>query len=179
VGDRLARALAAHDVTALAAMPRTARHLGDAVLPLLHRHPALLHHVIAAHAAPTERARLAEAGEREAAGTSFLNATAYGVGGMIEDYLTYSRGWGFRPQDVEPEVQVRHGGHDPLVPVEHAPQLAVSLPACPIFVDPDEGHHFFRRRQEEIMTVLLNPHRGPESLSCAGARALLSARVAA
>jgi pimeloyl-ACP methyl ester carboxylesterase len=37
---------------------------------------------------PTERARLAEAGERRAAGTSFLNATTYGVGGMIEDYPT-------------------------------------------------------------------------------------------
>ncbi|HEY6524957.1 MAG TPA: alpha/beta hydrolase [Solirubrobacteraceae bacterium] len=166
-------------LAALAAMPRTARRLGDTVLPLLHRHPAVLHRVIAAHAAPTERARLAEAGEREAAGTSFLNATAYGVGGMIEDYLTYSRGWGFRPEDVEPEVQVWHGGRDPLVPIEHALQLAVSLPACRIFVDPDEGHHFFRRRLEEIMTVLLNPHRGPQSLSAANARAMLAARVAA
>ena len=166
-------------LSALAARPRTARRLGDALLPLLHRHPGLLHRVIAAHAAPTERARLAEADERRAAGTSFLSATAYGVGGMIEDYLTYSRGWGFRPEDVEPEVQVWHGGLDPLVPIEHALQLAVSLPACRIFVDPDEGHHFFRRRLEEIMTVLLNPDRGPHSLSVAGARALLAARVAA
>lgn len=45
--------------------------------------------MIAAHAAPTERTRLAEAGERQAAGAGFLSATAYGVGGMIEDYLTY------------------------------------------------------------------------------------------
>jgi pimeloyl-ACP methyl ester carboxylesterase len=117
--------------------------------------------------------------ERQAAGASFLSATAYGVGGMIEDYLTYSRGWGFRPQDVEPEVQVWHGGLDPLVPIEHALQLAVSLPACRIFVDPDEGHHFFRRRLEEIMTVLLNPDRGPQSLAAEGARALLADRVAA
>src|SRR6202012_5206408 len=57
-------------LAALAGMPRTARRLGDTVLPLLHRHPALLHRVIAAHAAPTERARLAEAAEREAAGRS-------------------------------------------------------------------------------------------------------------
>jgi fermentation-respiration switch protein FrsA (DUF1100 family) len=135
--------------------------------------------VIAAHAAPTERARLAEAGERQAAGASFLSATAYGVGGMIEDYLTYSRGWGFSPQDVETEVQVWHGGLDPLVPIEHALQLAVSLPACRVFVDPDEGHHFIRRRLEEIMTVLLHPDQGPRSLSAAGARALLRARVAA
>ena len=159
-------------LAALAAVPGAARRLGDALLPVLHRHPALLHRVIAAHAAPTERARLAEPGERQAAGTSFLNATAYGVGGMIEDYLTYSRGWGFRPQDVETEVQVWHGGLDPLVPIEHALQLAVSLPACRAFVDPDEGHHFFRRRLEEIMTVLLDPDRGPHSLSVAGARAL-------
>jgi len=163
-------------LAALAAMPRTAQRLGDALLPVLNRHPGLLHRVIAAHAAPTERARLAEAGERRAAGTSFLNATAYGVGGMIEDYLTYSRGWGFRPQDVSTEVQVWHGGLDPLVPVEHALQLAVSLPACRVFLDPDEGHHFFRRRLEDIMTVLLNPDRGPHRLSLAGARAMLAAR---
>ena len=65
---------------------------------------------------------------------------------MIEDYLTCSRGWGFRAEDVASEVQVCHGGRDPLVPMEHAPQPAVPLPACRIFVDPDEGHHFFRRR---------------------------------
>jgi pimeloyl-ACP methyl ester carboxylesterase len=164
-------------LTALAAAPGAARRLGDAVLPILHRHPGLLHRVIAAHAAPTERARLAEATERHAAGASFLSATAYGVGGMIEDYLTYSRGWGFRPEDVAPEVQVWHGGLDPLVPIEHALQLAVSLPACRVFVDPDEGHHFFRRRLEEIMTVLLKPEQGPESLSVAGARALLATRA--
>ncbi len=95
---------------------------------------------------------------------------------MIEDYLTYSRGWGFRSADVESEVQVWHGGLDPLVPIEHPLQLAVSLPACRVFVGPDEGHHFFRRRLEEIMTVLLTPDRRPDSLSVAGARAPLAAR---
>jgi pimeloyl-ACP methyl ester carboxylesterase len=62
---------------------------------------------------------------------------------MIEDHLTHSRGWGLRPQDVASEMQVWHGGLDPLVPIEHALQLAVSLPACRMSVDPDEGHHFF------------------------------------
>jgi hypothetical protein len=72
-------------------------------------------------------------------------------------------------------VQVWRGGLDPLVPIEHALQLAVRR----MFVDPDEGHHFFRRHLEEIMTVLLNPDRGRRSLSAAGARALLAAgRVA-
>jgi pimeloyl-ACP methyl ester carboxylesterase len=136
-----------------------------------------MHRAIAAHAAPAERAGLADPGERQAAGTSFLHATAYGVGGMIEDNLTYSRGGDFRPEDVEPEIQVWHGGRDPLVPIEHALQLAVPLPACRVFVDPDEGHHFFRRRLEDIMTVLLDPDRGPHGLSAAGARFLLAAQV--
>ena len=39
------------------------------------------------------------------------------------------------------------------------------------------GHHFFRRRLEEIMTVLLKPEQGPESLSVAGACAMLAART--
>jgi hypothetical protein len=90
--------------------------------------------------APAPLNAVAEAGERRAAGMSSHDATTYRVGGMIEDYLTYSRGW---------------------------------------VVDPDEGHHFFRRRLEEIMTALLHPDRGPGSLSVAGARALLAARVAA
>jgi len=165
-------------LSALAGAPRTCRALGDGILPIMRRHPGLLHAVIAAHAAPGERARLAEPGERLAAGSSFLDATSYGVGGMIEDYLTYSRGWGFDPAEVEPEVQVWHGGVDPLVPVEHALQLAVALPSCRIFVDPDEGHHFFRRRLEEILTVLITPDRGPLVLSRAGARALLRCGMA-
>jgi hypothetical protein len=165
-------------LTGLAAAPVTCEALGDAVLPILRRHPGLLHRVIAAHAAPGERARLAERGERLAAATSFLDATSYGVGGMVEDYLTYSRGWGFRPEEVDPDVHVWHGACDPLVPVEHALQLAVALPSCRVFVDPDEGHHFFRRRLEEILTVLLSPDRGPAEMSVAGARALLRQRPA-
>jgi fermentation-respiration switch protein FrsA (DUF1100 family) len=97
---------------------------------------------------------------------------------MIEDYRTYSRGWGFRPEEVGPEIHVWHGGLDPLVPVEHALQLAVTLPSCRIFVDPDEGHHFFRRRLEEILTVLLRSDCGPAGMPLTGARALLRARTA-
>ncbi len=138
-----------------------------------------MHRVISAHAAAAERERVAEAGERAAVGSSFLSATAYGVGGMIEDYLTYSRGWGFRPEELEPEVQVWHAASTRSSRSSTLCGWPCPLPACRILVDPDEGHHFFRRRLEEIMTVLLNPDRRPDSLSTAGARVLLAARVAA
>ena len=97
---------------------------------------------------------------------------------MIEDYLTYARGWGFRPEEVRSEVHVWHGGRDPLVPVEHALQLAVALPSCRVFVDPDEGHHFFRRRLEEILTMLITPDREPAQLSPAAAAGLRPRRRA-
>jgi pimeloyl-ACP methyl ester carboxylesterase len=153
----------------LCAAPGACRAVGDALLPLLRRHPQLLHRVIAAHAAPTERRRLTEPAERRAAASSFLEATSYGVAGMIEDYLTYSRAWGFGPAEIDTEVHVWHGGADPLVPVEHALQLAVTLPRCRIFVDPDEGHHFFRRRLDEILAVLLRPGAAGEPASPAEA----------
>ena len=150
-------------LSALAASPRACTALGDLLLPVIRRHPGLLHRVIAAHAAPSERERLSDPAERLAAGSSFLDATAYGVGGMIDDYMTYSREWGFRPAEVSAEVHIWHGANDPLVPVEHALQLAVELPRCRVFVDPEEGHHFFRRRLEEILEALLG-RAGPFEL---------------
>ncbi len=142
-------------LSALAGAPKACSVAGDALLPLVRRYPELLHRVIAAHAAPEERQRLRLPAEQDAASASFLDATAYGVRGMIEDYLTYSRGWGFETGSVTAEVHVWHGARDPLVPVEHALQLAAGLPRCRLFVAPDEGHHFFRRRLGHILAVLL------------------------
>lgn len=102
-----------------------------------------------------EQARLASADERAAAARSFLDACCGGVGGLVEDYLTYASGWGFEPSEIETDVQLWHGGADPLVPVEHALQLAADLPRCHVFVDPDEGHHFFRARLAMILEALI------------------------
>lgn len=73
---------------------------------------------------------------------------------MVEDYLLCAGPWGFSPAGVATEVQLWHGMADVLVPVEHALQLAVSLPNCRTFLDPDEGHFFFRRRLGDIIGAL-------------------------
>jgi pimeloyl-ACP methyl ester carboxylesterase len=129
--------------------------LGAAALPHIRRHPRLLSRVIAAHAAPEERRLLHTADERAAASTSFLTAAGEGVGGMIDDYLVYSRPWGFDPGAIVTDVQLWHGARDPLVPLEHALQLAVTLPRSQLFVAADEGHHFFRRRLRWILAALV------------------------
>jgi pimeloyl-ACP methyl ester carboxylesterase len=136
--------------------PRLCRRAGDALLPALARHPALVIRVIAAHAAPCERALLARPEERAAATHSFLDAATGGVGGMIEDFLTYSREWGFDPAQVSGEVHLWHGVCDPVVAVEHALELAAMLPNCVVFLDADAGHHFFRAALARILGRLLD-----------------------
>jgi pimeloyl-ACP methyl ester carboxylesterase len=165
----------------LARRPGLCGAVGDRALPVIRRHPELLSRVIAAHAAARERQRLRAPDERHAASTSFLDASLYGVRGLIEDYLTYSRDWGFAPSEVEPEVHLWHGLNDPLVPIEHALQLAVTLPRCRMFLDPDEGHHFFRRRLRRILAVLVDHQTDAgEGLATSldGVRALVAERRA-
>jgi pimeloyl-ACP methyl ester carboxylesterase len=133
----------------------------DLALPLIRSHPELLQAAISASAPAAERGRLREPRERIAATTSFLDATAYGVRGMIDDYRCYSGGWGFEAASVSPAVHVWHGARDALVPLDHALALATSLPRCRMFLHPDEGHHFFRRRLGETLAALLGHDRRP------------------
>lgn len=155
--------------------PRFCETVGELGLPLVRRHPRLLSRVIAAHAAPEERRLLHTAGERHAAATSFLTAAAHGVRGMIDDYLICTRPWGFDPAEVDCAIQLWHGARDPLVPVEHALQLAVTLPRSQLFVAPDEGHHFFRRRLRRILAVLVGRERQPTDGSAPSGSAPIAA----
>jgi len=166
-------------LAALAAAPGVCAALGELALPLVRLRPELLSQVIAIHAARSEREHLRDPSERSAASNAFLDAATGGVRGMVDDYLTYSRPWGFLPVDVQAEVHLWHGLRDPLVPAEHALQLAITLPRCRVFIDPDEGHHFFRRRLGAILAVLTG--RQPDAgagyaTSLAAARALTAAR---
>ena len=86
---------------------------------------------------------------------------------MIDDYVVACSDWGFSPAEVEAEVHLWHGVRDPLVPIEHALQLAITLRRCRVFFDPDEGHHFFRSRLRTILAVLIgcDAHAGPDDVA--------------
>jgi pimeloyl-ACP methyl ester carboxylesterase len=139
----------------LHAHPVAVRRLGNALLPLLSVRPGLLGRVISAHAAPGERAQLAGGGERRAAAAAFFDSCPDGVGGLIEDYRVYAGAWGFAPAEVYSPVDLWHGVADPLVPVEHALQLAAALPHCETYFDAEAGHHFFRARLATILERLI------------------------
>lgn len=159
---RLPLALVAH-------APGFCGALGEVAVPIIRRHPRLLSRVIAFNAAPEERHLLATSAERNAASTSFLTAARFGVRGMIDDYLAYARPWGFDPREITADVQLWHGARDPLVPLEHALQLAATLPRTRLFVAPDEGHHFFRRQLRRILAVLVRRQPSMTPASAAGA----------
>jgi pimeloyl-ACP methyl ester carboxylesterase len=142
-------------LTALARAPRLCAALGDTALPVIDRHPYVVSRVIQAHAAPAERRLLGKREERDAASLGFLEAARGGVRGMVDDFLTYSGPWGFAAGEVTAEVQLWHGLCDPLVPLEHALALASALPRCRLFLDPDEGHHFFRSHLSQILAMLV------------------------
>lgn len=152
-------------LTLLARAPGLCGAAGDAGVRIIRRHPKLLSRVIAAHAAPCERDRVLAPDELPWASTSFLQAAAGGVRGMIDDYLSCTRPWGFRIADVRAEVHLWHGLADPLVPIEHALALATQLPRCRAFFDPNEGHHFFRRLLPEILAALTGPSDQPPGVS--------------
>jgi pimeloyl-ACP methyl ester carboxylesterase len=135
--------------------PALVERLGDSCVSLIERNPRLLTRAIAACAAPAEKRRLAGAGEQRATSSAFLDATAQGVGGMLADYAVYSSPWGFDAAEVHNETHLWHGVSDPLVPVEHALQLAITIPRCRVFFDPDEGHHFFRSSLPRILGLLV------------------------
>jgi pimeloyl-ACP methyl ester carboxylesterase len=82
-------------------------------------------------------------------------ATDGGVAGLVDDYVVYTGPWGFSPAAVTTEVQLWHGFGDRVVPIDHALNLAVTLPRCRVFLDPEEGHHFFRRRLADILRMLV------------------------
>jgi pimeloyl-ACP methyl ester carboxylesterase len=143
----------------LARAPGPCSAVLDGGLRVGRRHPRLVARAMTVGAPATDRALLADADARTTAVGGLLAASAGGARGLVEDYLVCCRPWGFATRDIGVEVHVWHGTQDALVPVEHAWQLAASLPSCRAAFDPDEGHFFFRRRVDDIVTRLAGAAR--------------------
>lgn len=67
-------------------------------------------------------------------------AVEAGLGGMIDDELSYVAPWGFDPARVIAPVLLVHGGGDRVVPSSHGEWLARRCPSAQLWLRPDEGH---------------------------------------
>lgn len=134
--------------------PRMCARVADALLAIARRNPGVVTRMMRACASPADRRLLADADASSSATARFLVAASDGVGAMIEDYLICTRPWGFRPADVRSLVQIWHGMHDTLVPVDQAVLLAAQLPRVQVALHADDGHYFYRRRLGEILGAL-------------------------
>jgi pimeloyl-ACP methyl ester carboxylesterase len=63
-----------------------------------------------------------------------------GLGGMVDDDLSYVAPWGFDPKRVRAPVLLLHGGQDRVAPRSHAEWLARRVPSAELWLRPDDGH---------------------------------------
>jgi pimeloyl-ACP methyl ester carboxylesterase len=63
-----------------------------------------------------------------------------GVGGMVDDELSYVAPWGFDPAQVRQPVLFLHGGQDRMVPSAHGDWLARHARRAELWLRPDDGH---------------------------------------
>jgi pimeloyl-ACP methyl ester carboxylesterase len=87
---------------------------------------------------PTDHAALA--GAWSCLGASAMQATAGGLGGMVDDDLTYVRPWGFDLAQVRAPVLYVHGEADRIVPSAHSRWLAARGRSTELRLRPADGH---------------------------------------
>jgi pimeloyl-ACP methyl ester carboxylesterase len=63
-----------------------------------------------------------------------------GLGGMVDDELSYVGPWGVDPGQVRAPVLLLHGGQDRVVPSSHGKWLARRTRSAELWLRPDDGH---------------------------------------
>jgi pimeloyl-ACP methyl ester carboxylesterase len=85
---------------------------------------------------------------------SYRRAFAHGARGQVHDWAVIAAPWGFRPDEIQVEVQLWHGDADDRVPLHHAQYLAGSISQSELAILQGEGHMIAFSHVEEILIAL-------------------------
>jgi len=155
--------------------PELVERAAGRLLGFLERHPRTAARLTMLGASGADRRQLADAAIRDTAISSFLHAASAGVSGMIADYRLCCGPWGFDVAAVDAQIHLWHGADDEFVPLEHARRLAATLRNCHVTIGTDDGHFFYRRRMDEVLTTLVAGARAREAAAWATAAPLRAA----
>ena len=104
-----------------------------------------------------DRAVLEQPGAREAFTLSFVESLRPGTRGAGLEAQLYARRWGFRLEDVTPEIELYQGELDVNVAPSMGRYQASALPHCKAHFFPDEGHLSLAvNHMEEIVQRLVS-----------------------
>jgi pimeloyl-ACP methyl ester carboxylesterase len=76
----------------------------------------------------------------EEAFVALAEAFRQGVDGLVDDFIAFTRPWGFDPRAATAPVVVSYGEHDVNVPAGHGRWLGANLPVAEVRVSADAGH---------------------------------------
>ena len=134
-----------------ARFPPLARLIMGSMARQLRRSPERVVDAITEAMSP-EDARIASRPDvREILAADIAEAFRQGSRGAALDVVLLGRPWGFRLEEIEPEVLIWQGEGDVLVPPAMGRQLAAAIPNCRATFCPDEGHLLFVDHVAEIV----------------------------
>ncbi|WP_400994629.1 alpha/beta fold hydrolase [Agromyces sp. GXQ0307] len=93
-------------------------------------------------------------GEWGAVGHDAGRAESAGPGGLVDDDVAFTRGWGFDLADVRVPVLLVQGELDRVIPRAHAVRLVAGLPDARLWMRLDDGHVAVLRVVPEVLDWL-------------------------
>jgi pimeloyl-ACP methyl ester carboxylesterase len=141
--------------------PRIARAVLRAAGAVARRAPNVALAMFRATLPQSDRAVLATFPSAGAALALFTEAFgAHDAVGLVDDYATLSRPWGFAVEAIEVPLHVFHGGDDTVVPLAHARALAARAPRATLTVWPGASHFGVVSHAGEVLDTLLDGRDG-------------------
>ncbi|MGW8885366.1 alpha/beta fold hydrolase [Streptomyces sp. NPDC055749] len=88
----------------------------------------------------SDRGIVADAGIRAMLTRNFAEGLRSSADGWVDDVMSFSTDWGFRPEDIASPVLLYHGEDDVFAPVSHTRWLAEHIPGAELMVEQGAAH---------------------------------------